>query len=317
MLSRRQMLQTGASCSVLLLAGCKKSSPSVTLTIGDQKGGLQSLLEVSGQLENLNYAIKWAEFGASAPLFEAMNAGAIDAGITGDGPFVFFMATKPPVQAIAALKFTSPSEQFSAILVRPGSGFKTIHDLVGKHVAVVRGSTGQYIVLAALQQASLPLDSINFTYLLPSDGMTALLNGGVDAWATWEPYTAVGELHNSLQAIQLPDNLIQGLGFIVATDAAIQNKTAALQDFLARFGKAHDWIASHPGDYAAAFAKDTGVPLDVAQSFVANTAGNVVPIDDSQIASVQNLTDLYAEAKLLPQSFQVGVAFNKSFLKTI
>jgi sulfonate transport system substrate-binding protein len=315
-LSRRRMLQTSACCSALLLASCKKSSQSVTLTIGDQKGGLQTLLEVSGQLANLDYAIKWAQFGAAAPLFEAMNAGAIDAGIAGDAPFVFFLASKPSVQAIAALNYTSSAEQANAILVRSDSGFKTIRDLIGKRVAVVRGSSGQYVVLAALQQADLPLDAVNFTYLLPSDGMTALLNGGVDAWASWEPYIAIGELHNGLLAINLPTGLVQGLGFIVATNAAIQTKQAALQDFLARFGKARDWIVSHSSDYATAFAKDTGVPLDVAQAYVANAAYDVVPIDDGRISSVQKLTDLYAAAELLPQTFPVDFAFDKTFGST-
>ena len=312
-LSRRRMLQTSTFSSALLMAGCKKSSRSVTLTLGDQKGGLQTLLEESGQLAGPDYTIKWAQFGAAAPLFETMNAGAIDAGIAGDAPFVFFLASKPPVQAIAALNFTSPTAQAAGILVRASSGLKTVHDLAGKRVAVVRGSSGQYIVLAALKAAGLPLDAVNFIYLGPSDGMTALLNGGVDAWGSWQPYIAIGELHNGLQAIDLPNGLLKGLGFIVATNAAIQNKQAALQDFLSRFGKARDWAASHPSDFAAAFAKDTGVPLDVAQSYAGNNAYAVVPIDDARIASVQKLADLYAEAKLLPQTFPLDFAFDKAF----
>ncbi len=315
-MSRRRLVQSSAFGSALLMAGCKKSSPSVTLTLGDQKGGLQTLLGESGQLQNLPYTIKWAQFGASAPLFEAMNAGAIDAGVAGDAPFVFFLASKPPVQAIAALNLTLPNAQAAGILVRPGSGLKAIHDLVGKRVAVVRGSSAQYVVLSALRAADLPLDAVNFIYLGPSDGMTALLNGGVDAWATWQPYMAIGELHNGLQAIALPAGLVEGVGFIVATNAAIQSKQATLQDFLSRFSKARDWAASHPGDFANAFAKDTGVPLDVAESYATNYAYAVVPIDAARIASVQKLEDLYAEAKLLPQSFSIDFAFDKTFSVT-
>ncbi len=316
-LSRRRMLQTGASCSALPLAGCKKSSENVTLTVGDQKGGMQTLLEQSGQLTNVDYTIKWAQFGASAPMFEAMNDNAIDAGIAGDAPFVFFLASKPPVQAIASLDFVSLTLQPAGILVLANAAFKTIHDLMGRRVAVVRGSSGQYLVLAALQQANLPLDAINFIYLAPSDGMTALLNGGVDALATWQPYLAIGELHNGLRAINLPAGLINTLGFMVATNAAIQNKQVELRDFLARYAKARNWANTHLDDFAAAFAKNTGVPADVAQIYAVNFAYVVAPIGDARIASVQKLTDLYAEAKLLPQSFPVGFAFDKNFQSTI
>ena len=129
-------------------------------------------------------------------------------------PYVFFLASKPAVQAIAALNFTSPTAQAAAILVRSNSGIKTTQDLIGKRVAVVRGSSGQYVVLAALRAVNIPLNAVNFIYLGPSDGMTALLNGGVDAWGTWQPYVAIGELHNGLQAVTLPTGLMEGVGFI-------------------------------------------------------------------------------------------------------
>jgi sulfonate transport system substrate-binding protein len=312
--SRRGLLRSSAAASVALLTGCKKSAPTVTLTIGDQKGGLQTLFEAAGQLSDLDYTLNWAQFGAAAPLFEAMNAGAIDAGIAGDAPFVFFLASSPPVQAVAALNFTNPAAVPAAIMVRANSGYADIHDLVGKNVAVVRGSSGQYIVLAALKQANLPLDSVKFTYLAPSDGMTALLNNGLDAWGTWEPYVSIGALHYGLTSIALPANLLQGLGFMVATDQAISGKHAALADFLGRFGKARDWVASNQSAYAAAFAKDTGVPADVAAKYVFNNAFAVTPITPARIADVQSLTDLYAAAGLLPKTFPVAPAFNRGFL---
>jgi sulfonate transport system substrate-binding protein len=312
-ISRRKFLATAAATG--MLSACKKSDPPTTLTLGDQKGGLQTLLTISGQLSDLDYTLEWAQFAAAAPLFEALNAGAIDAGIGGDAPFVFFMASKPAAQAIAALNYTSTSPNVAAILVRPDSGINTIHDLAGKHVAVVRGSTGQYITLAALQDAGMPLDAVSFNYLEPGDSMTTLLQGGVDAWATWTPYVSIGELHYGLKPIPLPADILAGVGFIVATAQAISTKHAALQDFLARFGRARDWVTTHKSEYAAAFAKDTGVPADVAAQY-AQITYSVVPIDAQRIATVQHLTDLYAAANLLPASFPIGFAFDNGFYQT-
>jgi sulfonate transport system substrate-binding protein len=312
--SRRGLLRSSGAASVALLAGCKKSTPAVTLTIGDQKGGMQTLFAAAGQLSDMDYTLNWAQFGAAAPLFEAMNAGAIDAGIAGDAPFVFFLASSPPVQAVAALNFTNPAAVPAAIMVRGNSGYADIHDLVGKNVAVVRGSSGQYVVLAALQKANLPLDAVKFTYLAPSDGMTALLNNGVDAWGTWEPYVSIGRLHYGLASIALPQDLLQGVGFLVATDQAITGKHAALADFIARFSKARDWVANNRDAYAAAFAKDTGVPDDVAEKYVFNDTFAVTPITPERVAAVQSLTDLYAAAGLLPKTFPVAPAFDTGFV---
>jgi len=314
MMTRRWLFQAGGATATGLLAGCKKSSPAVTLTLGDQKGGMQSLMELSGQLTGLPYTIQWAQFAAAAPLFEALNASAIDAGIGGDAPFVFFLASQPSAQAIAALNYTKISPNEAGILVRAGSGIYGIHDLVGKKVAVVRGSTGQYVTLAALKQAGLPLDSVTFVFLEPSDSLTTLLGGGVDGWGAWEPYMSLGELHYGLQPLPLQVDQLHGLGFLVATTQAISGKQAALQDFLARFGRARLWAAANKPAYAAGFAKDTGLPLDVAQRYVDEANYNVSPIDAQSIANVQALADLYVQAKLLTQPLSVAPGFATGFL---
>nr|VXZ83770.1 ABC transporter, substrate-binding protein, aliphatic sulfonates family [Klebsiella pneumoniae] len=57
------------------------------------KGGMRSQLEAANALQNLPYDIKWAEFPAAAPLAEALNAGAVDAGIIGDAPLLFARPT--------------------------------------------------------------------------------------------------------------------------------------------------------------------------------------------------------------------------------
>jgi sulfonate transport system substrate-binding protein len=312
-LTRRRVLQAGGTGVPWLITGCKKSPQAVTLTLGDQKGGMQSLLKLSGQLTNLPYRIQWAQFVAAAPLFEALNAGAVDAGIGGDAPFVFFLATQPAAQAIAALNYATISSNEAGILVRSDAGIRSIYDLVGKRVAVVRGSTGQYVTLAALKQAGLPLNAVNFVFLAPSDSLTALLGGGVDGWGSWEPYMSLGELHYGLHPVPLEVNQLQGLGFIVATTQAIGDKSAALQDFLVRFGRARTWATANKAQYAAGFAKDTGLPLDVAQRYVDEANYNVMPIDAPAIANVQALADLYVQADLLTQPLAVASGFDPKF----
>lgn len=67
---------------------------------------MRSQLEAANALQNLPYDIKWAEFPAAAPLAEALNAGAVDAGIIGDAPLLFALANGAPVKAIAVDKAT-------------------------------------------------------------------------------------------------------------------------------------------------------------------------------------------------------------------
>ncbi|HCC7730706.1 TPA: ABC transporter substrate-binding protein, partial [Klebsiella pneumoniae] len=121
-----------AALMLLALGGYATAQERLTLRIADQKGGMRSQLEAANALQNLPYDIKWAEFPAAAPLAEALNAGAVDAGIIGDAPLLFALANGAPVKAIAVDK-SNPAG--TAVLVSPGSTLKSGADLKGKRIA--------------------------------------------------------------------------------------------------------------------------------------------------------------------------------------
>ena len=123
--------RVAAALMLLALGGYATAQERLTLRIADQKGGMRSQLEAANALQNLPYDIKWAEFPAAAPLAEALNAGAVDAGIIGDAPLLFALANGAPVKAIAVDK-SNPAG--TAVLVSPGSTLKSGADLKGKRM---------------------------------------------------------------------------------------------------------------------------------------------------------------------------------------
>jgi sulfonate transport system substrate-binding protein len=103
------------------------SADTVVLRVGDQKG--RSLLEISGLAGDLPYKIEWSEFPAAAPILEALNAGALDVGYTGDLAFLSVYAAGAPIKAIGDTRSDAKTQ---AILVRSDSPIKTAADLKGK-----------------------------------------------------------------------------------------------------------------------------------------------------------------------------------------
>jgi sulfonate transport system substrate-binding protein len=108
------------------------AADTVTLRVGDQKGGNRSLLEISGYARDLPYKIEWSEFPAAAPILEALNAGALDVGYTGDLSFLTVYAAGAPIKAIGG---TRSDARTQAILVRQDSRIKSVADLKGKRLA--------------------------------------------------------------------------------------------------------------------------------------------------------------------------------------
>src|SRR5438477_12195965 len=115
----------GAAMGVAITASAL-AAETVTLRVGDQKGGNRSLLEISGYAKDLPYKIEWSEFPAAAPILEALNAGALDVGYTGDLSFLTVYAAGAPIKAIGG---TRSDARTQAILVRQDSPI--VPDVVG------------------------------------------------------------------------------------------------------------------------------------------------------------------------------------------
>jgi sulfonate transport system substrate-binding protein len=282
------------------------------LRVGDQRGNARALMEAAGVLEGLPYRLEWSEFPAAAPLLEALNAGAIDAGGVGDAPFTFAAAAGVPVKAIAAFR---NRQDGLAILVTKDSALRSVPDLKGKRIATNRGSIGHQVVLAALEEAGLPFDSVNFSFLPPADAKLALTSGAVDAWATWEPYTSTAELAGLVRVVRDGNGITPGLTFAVASDSAIAGKRRSLVDFAQRLTRARDWALKDPAPYAAVWSKLIGLPEVVPLRWFGRAAYRAVPIDGTVIADEQRNIDLYVRAGLIPKARapRAGAILDPSF----
>lgn len=303
-LSRRGALAIAAAG---LVSACTRGSPR-TLVIGDQRGGIQALLEASGQLRDVPYAIQWAQFPNAAPLIEALAAGAIDTGVGGDAPFIFSLQADAGVKAIAAFRAKGDAV---TVMVPGASAIRGFDDLLGKRVATPRGSIGHYLLLAGLKRLGKPFDAIDIKFLSPSDGRAALASGAVDAWAIWDPYAAIGELSDGMRIVPIDRSLTPGLGFVFGIDAALRDKRPLLVDLSARFAAARTWGETHRDAYATMLTRQTGVPIAATRRYLNRSVNVPVPIDAALIAEEQGIADLFHAAGLLARPVQVAPHFEK------
>ena len=187
----------------------------MTLRVGDQKGGNRSLLEISGYAKDLPYKIEWSEFPAAAPILEALNAGALDVGYTGDLSFLTVYAAGAPIKAIGG---TRSDARTQAIPVRKVSPIRTAEDLKGKRLAGTRGGWRQFLIDATLEKAGFKIDEATFAPLGPVDAKIARVAGSVDAWAVWEPYVSYATLKDNARIVANGGILSKKLDVSTAVD---------------------------------------------------------------------------------------------------
>jgi len=286
------------------------ATEQIVLRVGDQKGGNRSLLEISGLASDLPYRIEWAEFPAAAPILEALNAGSLDVGYTGDLAFLTVYASGTPIKAIGGTRSKATTQ---AILVRQDSPIKSAADLKGKRIAGTRGGWGQFLIDATLEKSGFRLDEATFAPLGPVDAKVALLAGSIDAWAVWEPYVSYATLKDNARVIADGDGLTPTITFVVASDNAIATKRAAVQDLVNRLNKARLWSLDHVTEYAKSTAELTRLPVDVLQAAYTAQRTSPITIDDDVVKEVQAASDRATRYGILGKQLDVSKAVDRSF----
>ncbi|WP_328684915.1 ABC transporter substrate-binding protein [Streptomyces sp. NBC_00343] len=275
---------------------------SLTLNVGDQKGGSEAVLRAAGELKNLDYKIKWSTFTSGPPLLEAVNAKAVDIGGVGNTPPVFAAGADSKIKVVAAWHGTSEGD---AVLVPTDSKLSEPRQLKGRSIAVAQGSSAHFQLVASLKAAGLSIGDVKVKYLQPADALAAFTSGKVDAWAVWDPYTSQVLQARKGRVLTTGEGVTNGLSFQVAAPGALadKKKSAAIRDYLDRLRRAQTWVFTHQEEWAQVWSKDTGLPYEVALASVKRTNSTrvSVAVDKPLIASEQQIADTFTQLKLIPR----------------
>jgi sulfonate transport system substrate-binding protein len=267
----------------------------VTLQIGDQKGGTESLLRAAGALDNLPYKVAFSTFTSGPPQVEAATAGKIDFAITGNTPPMFGAASNAKIKVVAAYDGGGNGDQ---VLVRADSPITSITELRGKRIAVGKGSSAHGHILAQLKRSGLTPADVELVFLQPADALSAFQQREVDAWAIWDPYTAQAAEQLPVRTIGQAKGVTNGYWFGIASDQALADplRNSALADLLIRFEKAARWAVDHPDQWAKSYAAAVGLDLKVAQVAQSRSLRKPTELSDEVVASEQRIADLFAES---------------------
>jgi sulfonate transport system substrate-binding protein len=279
------------------------------LRIGFQKSSINLLVARQLGLVEKRFAgtrVQWTEFPAGPQLLEALDAGSLDFGMTGDVPPVFAQAAGGDVVYVGV---EPPKPHSSAILVAPESPIKSLADLRGRRVAFQKGSSAHYLVLRALQRAGLQYRDIVPVYLTPADARAAFERHSVDAWAIWDPYWAAAQQGTPTRVLCDGEGLSDNNTFYLSSRSFAAAQPQAIDALFGVLSDADREVQAHAADAATLIAAATGLDPAVAQLFLGRRPPSPVgALDPAVVARQQSLADAYAAAGLIPHPIKVADA---------
>ncbi|WP_211460967.1 sulfonate ABC transporter substrate-binding protein [Collimonas silvisoli] len=278
------------------------------IRIGFQKSAVNLVvLKQRNTLERRfkNSKIVWLEFPAGPQLLEALSAGSLDFGLTGDSPPVFAQAANKDLLYVGA---EPPKPESSALLVQPASAIKTLADLKGKRIALQKGSSAHFLLVQAVKKAGLAWSDIQPIYLAPADARAAFERGSVDAWAIWDPYYGAAELSFKPRILSTGRGLSNNNSFYLAARSFAANYPGTVLNLLDELTKADRYVQQNRKEVAQLIADVSGLNLATVHLFLSRRA-NPSPttvISPAMVADQQRVADSFKEIGLIPRAIKVA-----------
>jgi sulfonate transport system substrate-binding protein len=298
---RTFLVGSAALVTATALRQAKGAEILTEIRIGYQKTGALLVVKAQGLLEKRfapdGVSVKWAEFQFGPPLLEALSAGAIDYGYTGDAPPIFAQAGHANLLYAAAI----PARGYGqAIVVPANSPIRTLADLRGKKIGVAKGSSAHNLLVAALENQNIGWSEISALYLAPADAAAAFSRGAIDAWSIWDPFLALAEIKQNARALPIdPAVSAQNSFFLVNRDFSDKHPetVAAINEVV---GKATQWSAEHRDEVAALFSQASGVDLAAQKKAVERAEFTFGPLSELVLMQQQAVADRFQRAGLIP-----------------
>ena len=306
-MNRRNFLIAASSPLTAALAGPAIPAESLKeLRIGYQKIGALLIVKeqkvLERRFEQQGVRVRWVEFAFGPPLLEALGAGAIDYGYTGDAPPIFAQAARANLLYAGAI----PARGYGqAIVVPAASSIQDIAGLAGKKIAVAKASSAHNLLIAALESVKLSWSAITPVYLAPPDAAAAFVRGAVDAWSIWDPFLAIVELKQKARALPLDRTIsAQNSFFLVNSDFAAKHPdvVATINSAVAA---ATTWADQHRDQVAAILSQASGVDLAAEQRSVNRAEFTFGPLNEDVLTQQQGVADRFQRLGLIPAPIRV------------
>ena len=295
-----------AALTGVLVGAAASAQAADPLRIGYQKYGSLVILRSQATLEALfgprGIGVRWVEFPTGPSLLEALNAGAVDFGATGDTPPIFAQAAGADLLYVGAQPLRRDAQ---AMIVRDGSPVRTLFDLRGRRVAFTRGSSAHNVVVKALLSAGLTLADIQPVPLQPADAAAAFRSGAVDAWAIWDPFLAIAQQDPATRVLVQAADVAPSNSFFLARREWVEQSPAQVATLLDAINGAAAWAEANPERLAGLMAEVTGVPIEAQRVAAPRGVYAVQPFDATILAQQQDIADTFARLRIIPAPIDV------------
>ena len=203
--------------------------------------------------------VKWVLSAGSNRALEYLNANSIAIGSSAGLAALLAKANGNPIRT--PYIFSRP--EWTALVVPRDSPIKTLADLKGRKIAATKGTDPYLFLLRSLQTVGLKKSDIEHVPLQHADGLAALRQGQVDAWAGLDPLMASAELDSGARLLYRNVSF-NTYGFLNVREDFLAQRPAEVRRVIAGYERARQWTLANQTEAAKILSDEAKVSLKVA-----------------------------------------------------
>ncbi len=250
-----------------LIAHTGSGGPAIRFSYQDRIVDALNIIAVrKGFFQQEGLRLKTMRFSSGTACSETLFTGAADLGTLGGTPAVIALARRAPVVLVAS---HGCGENRHRIVVNPKSGIHAIHDLIGRRIAIKKGTCTYGGFLVFLKAKGIKMSQIHMVDMRPSEMPDALAAGSVDAICASEPTPSLCEVRGAQ-----PLTTLGGLGntypvVLLVRKTFLKNHRPEVVRFLRAMMRAEAFMKTHHAEAVKIIAKATGLPEKIAAKAMA------------------------------------------------
>jgi len=273
------------------------------------------LAKDAGFYEQHGLDVELVLFDSGTDLIKGIVGGQLDAGVLGFTNAASWAAKGADLKVVGGAQMG-----YHSILVKKGSGIKSVADLKGKKLATQqKGSTADIVLNGVvLPQAGLAKNDVQMVYVSPAVAIQSLAAGQVDAAFVFEPYEQIAAATAEVEAIYEIGKVWPFPCMVVITSGkALEKDRAAIDALLGAQQMAIEMLEQKPAEAAKLLTKRFVADENLTSPNGSKVAAQAVvqkaietqmfhwEITPDEIKRMQEVVELMVKQEILTESIKV------------
>jgi NitT/TauT family transport system substrate-binding protein len=215
---------------------------------------------------------------------KALVDGKVDLATASETPFMHAVLKGGKICILATM---ITGEKHLGVVGRRDRGIASAKDLKGKKIGVTMGTNGEYFLDTVLLLNKISRDEVQTVNIKPKKMFEALMNGEVDAIATWNPQNAKARKALGESGISFDAEGLYSPSFVMAARRDYsESHPETVRRVLRALVKASEFIQKDPGASHAIVARHLGTRKDLLDK-LSSTYRFKINLDQSLLSTLE------------------------------